>query len=197
MSRLRVSTLILLLVSSALANGAAQSAEQPKPQINLPTRYAATAFGQAGSAAGKNFSLAIYVNQVTSDGDIQELAATLKNKGSDALVSALDDIKDRGRVAPMGSVGTGMRVIRIRGTKDGGQHIVLVTNRPISFAELYRGTRSRDYKFGIVVLNVDKNGKGTGSFAPLCKIKFNRKNELEIEHYGQKPWRLANVYRQS
>ena len=46
------------------------------------------------------------------------------------------------------------------------------------------------------VLNVDKDGKGTGTFAPLCKIKFNKKNELEIEHYGQKPFRLANVYRQ-
>jgi hypothetical protein len=32
------------------------------------------------------------------------------------------------------------------------------------------------------VLNIDKAGKGTVSFAPLCKIKFNKKNELEIEH---------------
>ncbi len=28
---------------------------------------------------------------------------------------------------------------------------------------------------------------------PVCKIKFNKKNELEIEHYGQKTLRLANV----
>jgi hypothetical protein len=46
------------------------------------------------------------------------------------------------------------------------------------------------------VLNVDKNGKGTGTLAPVCKIKFNKKNELEIENYGQKPFRLANVYLQ-
>ncbi len=136
------------------------------------------------------------MEELTSDGEVQELAATLKHKGQDALVSALENIKDKGRVAPTGSVGTGMRVIRIRPTEGGGQHIVLVTNRPISFPELYNGTRSRDYQFGIVVLNVDKNGKGIGSFAPLCKIKFNKKNELEIEHYGQKPFRLTNVYRQ-
>jgi hypothetical protein len=197
MSKLRVLTSALLFVCFVLSNGAAQVAEQAKAQTGLPARYAATAFGQSGSNAGTNFSLTVYVNQVTSDGDIQELASTLKNKGPDALVSALENTKDTGRVAPVGSVGTGMRVIRIRAVKDGGQHIVLATNRPIAFAELYRGTRSRDYKFGIVVLNVDKNGKGTGSFAPLCKIKFNKKGELEIEHYGQKPWRLANVYRQS
>ena len=71
----------------------------------------------------------------------------------------------------------------------------MITNRPISFGETYNGTRSRNYKFGIVVLNVDKDSNGAGSLAPVCKIKFNKKNELEIEHYGQKPLRLANVRR--
>jgi len=174
----------------------ARAAEPPQTQPDVPAQYAATAIGQSGSAAGKSFGLTVYVQELTSDGEIEELAATLKHKGPDRLVSVLEDIKDKGRVAPTGSVGTGMRVVRIRPTRDGGQHIVLVTNRPISFPELYNGTRSRDYKFGIVVLNVDKDGKGTGSFAPLCKIKFNKKNELEVEHYGQKPFRLANVYRQ-
>jgi hypothetical protein len=64
----------------------------------------------------------------------------------------------------------------------------------MSFGELYRSSRSTDYQFGIVVLDVDKNGKGTGTLAPVCKIRFNKKNELEIENYGQKPLRLANVY---
>jgi hypothetical protein len=47
-----------------------------------------------------------------------------------------------------------------------------------------------------VVLNIDKDGQGTGTLAPVCKIKFDKKGELEIEHYGQKPWRLANVRRE-
>jgi hypothetical protein len=180
----------------SLSNGAAQTGEQPKTQPDVPAQYAAVAFGQSGSVAGKSFGLTVYVQELTSDGEIQELAATLKSKGPDGLLSAMEGIKDKGRVAPTGSVGTGMRVIRIDPIKDGGQHIVLVTNRPISFPELYNGGRSRDYKFGIVTLNVDKDGKGTGSFAPLCKIKFNKKNELEVEHYGQKPFRLANVSRE-
>ncbi|MGC1477102.1 MAG: hypothetical protein WA804_14745, partial [Terriglobales bacterium] len=159
-------------------------------------QYAATAFGQSGSVAGKSFSLNIYVEGLTSDGEVEELAATLRHQGQDGLISAMEKINDKGRVAPTGSVGTGMRIVRIHPTKDGGQHIVLATNRPISFPELYNGTRSTNYKIGIVVLDVDKDGKGTGSFAPLCKVKFNKKNELEIEHYGQKPFRLANVYRQ-
>jgi hypothetical protein len=174
----------------------AQAAAPPRPQPHVPAQYAAVAFGQSGSTAGKSFGLSIHVEGLTSDGEIEELVAVLKHKGQDGLVHAMEDMKDKGRVAPTATVGTGMRVVRIRPTRDGGEHIVLVTDRPISFGELYRGTRSRDYQFGIVVLNVDKNGKGTGTFAPLCKIRFNKKNELEIEHYGQKPFRLTNVYRE-
>jgi hypothetical protein len=185
-----------ILFCFALPIGAAQVAEQPKSQLDLPAQYAAVAIGQGGSVAGKSFGMTIYLDAVSSDGEVEELAGTLKHKGQDALVNALDNLKDKGRVAPVGSVGTGMRVIRIRPTKDGGQHIVLLTNRPITFGELYSGTRSRDYPFGIVILNVGKDGKGTGLFDPLCKMKFNKKNELEVERYGQKPFRLVNVYRQ-
>jgi hypothetical protein len=49
----------------------------------------------------------------------------------------------------------------------------MVTNLPMSFGELYHGGRSTDYQFGIAVLDLDKNGKGTGRLAPGRKIKFN------------------------
>jgi hypothetical protein len=194
-STIRICRFVLLL-SVCQGVSAAQTSGPPDAQPNLPAQYSATAFGQSGSAAGKTFGMTIYVQELTSDGDTAELVAVLKNKGQDGLVSAMENIKDKGRVSPSGSVGTGMRVVRIRPTKDGGQHTVLATNRPISFPELYNSTRSTSYKISIVTLDVDKDGNGTGSFAPLCKVKFNKKNELEIEHYGQKPFRLANVSRQ-
>jgi len=196
MTRLQFLATAVLCACFPLSNGVAQTTEEAKPQPNLPAQYAAVELGQSGPVAGKSFPLTVYVQELTSDGEIEELVSTLKHKGQDGLVSALEDMKDKGRVAPTGSVGTGMRVVRIRPTKDGGQHIVLATNRPISFPELYNSTRSSNYKIGILVLNVDKDGKGSGSFAPLCKVKFNKKNELEIEHYGQKPFRLANVSRE-
>jgi hypothetical protein len=173
-----------------------QAQQAPAAAPNVPSQYAATAVGQAGSAAGKTFGLTVFVQDLTTSGEVDELIGTLKQKGQDGLVSALEDIKDKGRIAPTGSVGIGMKVVRIRPGKNGGEHIVLVTNRPIAFGELYNGTRSRDYPIGVVVLDVDKDGKGTGTFAPACKVKFNKKKELEVEHYGQKPFRLANVYRQ-
>jgi hypothetical protein len=183
------------LIFSALTLFAASSRSQDvKPP--LPAQYAATAVGESGAIAGRTFGMNIYVDGITSNGEVDELIGILKQKGQNALVSKFADKKDLGRVAPTGAVGTGMRFVRIRPTPDGGQHIVLATDRPISFPELYNGTRSTDYPIGIVVLDVDKSGKGSGSFAPLCKVKFNKKGELEIENFGQKPFRLANVYRE-
>jgi hypothetical protein len=184
MSVPRSLAVLTLLFCIAMPNGTAQSAEPAKTQPDLPAQYAVTVIGQSGPVAGKSFGATVYVQELTSDGEVQELAATLKHKGQDGLVSALEDMKDKGRSAPTGSVGTGMRVVRIHPAKDGGQHIVLATNRPISFPELYNATRSTNYKIGLVVLDVDKDGKGTGTFSPLCKVKFNKNNELEIENYG-------------
>jgi hypothetical protein len=193
MPRLRFFAAVGMLLFSVLSMAEAQDAA---PQAKLPAQYAAVAVGQGGSAAGKTFGLTVIIDSLTTNGERDELLGILAQKGQDGVVSALEDTKDKGRIAPTGSVGTGMRFARIYPTKNGGQHIILATNRPIAFGELYNGTRSRDYPIGIVVLDVDKDGKGTGSFAPACKVKFNKKKELEIEHYGQKPFRLANVYLQ-
>lgn len=130
MPRLRLLA-IALLAYLALSNGAAQTIdEQPKTQPDVPAQYAATAFGESPSVAGRTFDLKVYVQELTSDGDIEELASTLRHKGQDGLASALDKIKYKGRVAPNGSVSTPMRVVRIRPTTDGGQHIVLASAVP-------------------------------------------------------------------
>jgi hypothetical protein len=191
MATLRYFVFSATLMFLTLLSGAAQ-----EPQAPVPAQYSANAIGQSGAVAGKSFGLNIYIDGISPEGQVDELIETLKQKGQDGLVSALEKSKDLGRVAPVGSVGTPMRAVLINPRSNGGQHIVLVTNRPIAFAELYNGTRSRDYPIGIVVLNVDQDGKGTGTFAPLCKVKFNKKKELVVEHYGQKPFRLVNVARQ-
>ena len=158
----------------------------------------ATAFGESVAAAGKFFDLKVYIQELTSDGDIEELAATLRHQGHEGLISAMEKVQYKGRVATNGSVGTRMRIVRIHPTKNGGQHIVLATNQQIPSSRDYllrRGCFTTDY-MSITELDIEMDGKGTGSFVPLCTLKFNDKNELEIEHYCLKQYRLANVYRQ-
>lgn len=188
--------LVLSTVSLCRAQGSDAAKAAAEAQVPFPAQYAATAIGQAGPAAGKTFGLNIYIDGVTSDGERDELLGLLKAKGQDALVRKMQDMKDIGRIAPTGSVGVGMRVVRVRKNNLGGLHIVMATDRPISFGELYNATRSTQYPIALLVMDVDKDGKGSGTFAPLCKVKFDKKGDLVIEHFGQKPFRLANIYRE-
>jgi hypothetical protein len=186
---------ITLALSMCLTIAYAQNGDDKRLSV-LPRQFAATAFGQAGTVAGRSFGLNLYITGWTTNQQVRDYISVLKEKGPDGLVRAMEKTSDVGRISPAGFVGTGFRFARYRPTANGGLHIVMVTNRPMSFGELYNNGRSTDYQFGIVVLNVDKDGKGTGQLAPVCKIRFNKKNDLEIENFGQKPFRLANVYLQ-
>ena len=195
LKNLQVMTVLFVLTGCMVSTAFAQNGDT-KALSDLPRQYAVTAFGQSGAMSGKSFGANVSITGWTTDQQVKDFIGTLREKGPNGLVSAMEKTEDVGRFSPTGFVGSGFRFARYRPTANGGLHIVMVTNRPMAFGEVYNQTRSTDYQFGIVVLDVDKNGKGSGQLAPVCKIKFNKKNELEIEHYGQKPFRLTNVYLQ-
>jgi hypothetical protein len=192
----RYAAAALVLMCAVLSAGAAQDSQKSDSKPTLPAKYEATAIDPKGTMGTKAFSLTMYVNALSSDGEIRELSGILKEKGQDGLVKAMQNIKDQGRLNSTEDTGFGMRVVTMLPKKQGGQHVVFVTDRPINFKDVVGSSRSRDFPFGIVVLDVDENGKGTGVFAPACSLKFNEKNELEMERYGTQPYRLENVYLQ-
>ena len=60
--------MIALLLFAGLALAAAfVQAGDGKPLSDLPRQFAATAFGQAGSMAGKSFGLNIYITNWTTE----------------------------------------------------------------------------------------------------------------------------------
>ena len=187
---------VLIFLCAALFGGAAQEGQKSDNKPALPAKYEATAFDQTGAVGSKSFGLTIYVNGLSSEAQIRELRGVLKDKGQGGLVNALQKMKDQGRLTSTGGTGYGMRLATMLPNKEGGYHIVLVTVTPINFLQGASSERSRDYPLGIVVLDVDKSGKGSGVFAPACSLKINEKDELEMERYGDKPYRLENVYLQ-
>jgi hypothetical protein len=138
LKRLRLISVLFVLPGWTLSNALAQNGDN-KLLTDLPRQYAATAFGQAGSMAGKNFGVNIYMSAWTTDQQVQGFISVLKEKGPDGLVKAMEKTPDVGRLSPTGFVGSGFRFARYRPTADGGLHIVMVTNSPMSFGELYRG----------------------------------------------------------
>ena len=180
----------VLLCSVLIAAGQKATGDSPPA---LPLQFDAAAIGQAGSLNGMTFNASVYINEWTTDQQVLDFVDVLKKNGQDALVKALGKAKDVGRLTRSGYTGSAFRYARSWPAKGGNRQIVMVTDRPLSFGETISGSHSTEYKFGIVVLQVDSKGSGTGTICGACKIQFNKKNELQIENYLRKPIRLANV----
>jgi hypothetical protein len=105
-------TLLIVLSGSLSTNTYAQVGDN-KSLTDLPRQFAANAFGQAGSTAGKSFGLTLYITGWTTDEQVKDFVVVLKEKGPEGLVAAMNKTNDVGRVAPVGFVGNGFRVYTV------------------------------------------------------------------------------------
>ncbi|HWC18974.1 MAG TPA: hypothetical protein VG498_18325, partial [Terriglobales bacterium] len=135
----------------------------------------------------------IYIEGLSTQDDRNTLINAFKSRGQDGLVHELEDMKPKGRVRfSSGGVGNNVKYIIDLPSKS-GRRLRLVTDRWLSFAELYHSPRSEQYNVGVIELNLTPDGKGSGTVLPACKLKVNKKKkELEVETF-QNPWKLTNL----
>ena len=164
-----------------------QQSEEAKEE-----RFSAVAMGTGGAVGGRTIQFDFRVTHYSTDAEVQELADLLKEKGPDALRSAMEKL-DAGRINPVGSVGNQIAVARKR--QEGANTVItIVTARTMGFAELYQGGRSRDYPFGFLQVTLDEKKEGTGKIMAAAKIRFDKKKgHYEIESYGNQYLRAVNV----
>ena len=144
-----------------------------------PEHYAATWAVVGGTVGGSTVQLDIRINRFNTDEDVMKLAGLLKEKGQDALRRVLED-EDVGQISPVGRVGTPIAIARK--LRSGNKTIVrVITARNLPFLELRYSGRSTDYPFTIVELQLDEQGKGTGTAIAAASIRFDKK-ENTLEH---------------
>ena len=194
-----LSSLFLLCVVSLLVPPfPAQAAD--KGELFSALGFLPAGAGVRMVGAGATMNLNIYIDSYTSDADTQEYAKLLIEGGSDALLKALEKAKSIGKVQLVRKVGFfDLKLIRSRPT-EGGRRIIGVCDRPIQFLEVYAGSRSQDYTFGIVILDLKTNKKGkeegVGQLIYAAKVKVDGRT-VEVENYGVEPARLQGVRKQS
>ena len=151
----------------------------------------ATANGTS-TQMGKTYNVTIIIEQFSTPDDRKALIDAFVRSGQDGLVDALHGMKSKGRVRfSSGGVGNDVKYI-FELPSEQGRRFRLVTDRTIAFAELYSGTRSRDYSVGALELVVPPDGKGSGTVLPACKLTVDKKTQqIDIETY-QNPWNLTN-----
>jgi len=144
-----------------------------------------------GPIRGQTALMELHVWRYGSDELVQDLAATLAEEGEKALHKAVFDIEPMGWIRFGNNTRYHLRVIRSIDTAE-GRIIRALTDRPLAFAEMKEGTRSRRYAYGIIELQLDENDQGSGSLIAAARISFSN-NRIEFESFGTQPVKVLSV----
>lgn len=185
-------TILLFTPLLFLAMAAGVHAQDKNAQEQKSERYTATAIGLPTRGARTAF-LNITIQEYSTDEEVKHLVEVLRTGGSDALQIEMSKM-NKGWAAPVATTSHRLSFARTRPTEN-GRRILLAAERPMTFFELRRATRSRDHTYGIIRLDLDEEGKGEGTLIMAAKVRFNKEGQLEVEQYGMDPIRLVNVKR--
>jgi hypothetical protein len=169
---------------------------QAVAEDNQDVHFMGLLIGTGGVAGGASLSIDIYVDEFTSAEEVLKLLNILNEKGQDVLASELES-RDVGRiVAPMSPTNPGGNVniaVARKFESEAGSVVRLFTARPMSFLERNVGGRSLDYPFGLIELQLDRDGNGQGAVIVAAKVKITKEGRLELESLGGQYIKLTNV----
>jgi hypothetical protein len=156
-------------------------------------RFTAFAIDLNGRAGRNTATVDIVIDRWSTQAERDRLLASLKEKGSDGLLKDLQKADEVGYIRTATSIGYPLRFAYQTPLPGGGQRVLIATDRRMSFLELTRSSRTRDYPFMIVELRIGPNGEGEGKLMPLARVTSYPDDVVEIENYQFQPVRLTNV----
>ena len=159
---------------------------------NKPETIDATAMG-TGTQMGEHINITLNIYDYSTQVDKQTLAQAFEKGKNQGLVDTLGKMKAAGHIEVTGTLGYDCSYIRMIPTPT-GRKIRFVTNRLLSFGEVYRDSRSTAYDLtaGEFDLNDMDKSKSTGVLYPAAEFEIDKQGELQINLIGN-PWQLADV----
>jgi len=183
MSLAIVGALSLILLTNTVS-----SAQKLEKRIFIQ----ASAMGTS-TQMGRTYSVNLIIEEVGTNEERAGLLEAFQQKGNEGLVNALHKMKSKGRMQITGTLGYDVAWVKLFPQPDGSTILRMVTDRPLRFGEAWADSRSSDYELSAVEIVIPKDKKKiTGVLYPACRLKMNKKNELELELY-QNPWKLVNI----
>ena len=159
---------------------------------NKPETIDASAMG-TGTQMGGHINITLNINDYSTQADKQMLVQAFEKGKNQGLVDALSKMKAAGHIEVTGTLGYDCSYIRMIPTPT-GRKIRFVTNRLLSFGEVYRDSRSTAYDLtaGEFDVNDTDKSKSTGVLYPAAEFEIDKEGELQINLIGN-PWQLADV----
>lgn len=180
---------LFLLFSSAT--------QSPAESETTLEQFAASAFVTGTSASPPTGRTILpqdfFVYSYTPDDEFQNLVNLFNTEGEAGMEKAFSKMKERGRISPGFRTSQGSFRL-IRSTTSGNNTVIrMAMERILSPAELTSASVQSTYRFSVVELHVDAQGKGEGTFIYRAKLKFNKQGGWETENFSADPIRLLNV----
>jgi hypothetical protein len=186
----RYGTLAVILVSSASLLTLAASAQT----MGSPERYTGSAININN---GRADSIDITVNRWSTDKQRDALMAVVQQKGVDKLLDALQDTPAIGHFGAPGHLSWDIHFARKVPLPDGGDRVILVTDRRIGFWEAANQPRSIDYPFTVIELRLNREGQGEGTMSIATRVIYDKdQNMITLENLQNQPVRLTNLRRE-
>ena len=185
--------LLALAAVSALLVGV-----DAREQSNQPAeRYVATAVNMGDVGRSGAGVVEMVVTRWSTDAEAERLLKVVMEKGADKLLDALRDNPKVGYIRTPNSIGYDLHFARKVPLEDGGERVVLATDRYISFWEQWARPRTIDYPFTVIEMRIKTDGTGEGKMSLATKvIPEKNKNLIVLENYGTQPVLLTTVRRE-
>lgn len=184
-----VSTVTLLVSTIVIAGQAGGGPERFRAfAINMDSMV-----GRTGAQ-----TVEIAVDRWSTEAEASRLLETLQTQGAQKLLDALQAIPRLGYIRTPDTLGYELHFARKTPGEDGGEHIVIATDRYISFWEAANRPRTIDYPFTILEIHMNKDGTGEGKMSMATKVTVDKKRgTIVLENYGTQPVRLNNIRREA
>jgi hypothetical protein len=162
-------------------------------------RYVALAVNLGGTPGPTGAgTVEITIDNWSTDAQRDQLMKTLIDKGPEKLLDTLQKMPRVGSIRTPNSIGYDLRYARKNPLDEGGEQIVLATDRYIGFWEASNRPRTVDYPFTVIEMRLAKDGVGEGKMSLFTKITYDKKkNQIVLEDYGSQPVLLTQVRRES
>ena len=161
----------------------------------VPERFTAMAVNMNRGGSG---TIEIVVDRWSSEANRTQLLNTLAQKGPERLLDVLQKLPRVGYFRLNGGLGYDLHYAHREKGEDGGERVVLATDRRIGFWEASRQPRSIDYPFTIVEMHLNNDGEGEGKLSLATKVTMDKnKTSITLENYETLPVLLQSVKREA
>jgi hypothetical protein len=180
----------------AASLGAALFVAVPAAQSNMakPEKFTAFAVDISNTAPRASATVVdIAINRWSTDAERDKLLSVFRDKGQDALLSALQKLPVVGGIRTPQSLNYDIHFALQRPQPDGGRMVFLMTDRYITAWEAMNRPRTIDYPFTLIQLQLDKNDFGVGKASIATKITEAANGTIELENFSNQPVMLNDV----